>query len=592
MSSAAQQTVLANWRAAWPQALADWSRFTRLQDPRLCDTSVEAAKEGLSGSFAMIRLADQRVVIDLPQVLRLGLQDHAREILAHEIGHHVLAPATATDHARLLARIRRALPTLEAHAPMVANLYTDLLINDRLQRQCGLRMAEIYQRLASVASGSSPLWQLYMGIYEQLWQQPAGSMGGPAVEDAGLRGDAWLGARVIRTYAGEWMEGAGRFSALLLPHLLETVSDARVDALMDTRHAGRGSQPVGLDRLEDDELAPVLHPALDPRITGEDEPGTDDVVSAPAPAASTPGHGQTREPFEYGEILRAAGLDMDPQQFAVRYYRERALPHLIRFPVSPQPQSQELELEGLEPWEPGDALDAVDWLQTLMQSPTVVPGVTTVQRVMGPAPGNEPGNEPIDLDLYVDSSGSMPDPQQVTSWLTLAGAVIALSALRAGARVQATLWSGKQQCLHTDGFVRDEDDILKVLVGYFGGATAFPIHRLRSTYAQRPAGARAVHILHISDDGITTMFEQDERGNSGWDVAAQALRAARAGGTMALNLYSPLPATLAGAKGWTADLLRAREQGWDIHVVRDMADLLAFARDFSQRHYQQPGVRP
>ncbi|MEG1678540.1 MAG: hypothetical protein RR326_00470 [Stenotrophomonas sp.] len=586
MSSTEQESLLANWRAAWPLALADWSRFTRLQDPRLCDSSVEAAKEGLTGSFAMIRLADQRVVIDLPQVLRLGLQDHAREILAHEIGHHVLAPATATDHARLLARIRRALPTLEAHAPMVANLYTDLLINDRLQRQCGLRMAGIYQRLAAGASGSSPLWQLYMGIYEQLWQQPAGSLGGPAPEDAGLRGDAWLGARVIRTYAGEWMEGASRFSALLLPHLLETVSDARVDALMDTRHAGRGSQPVGLDRLEEDELAPVLHPALDPRITGEEEAGAAEVVPENALPARGPGYGQTREPFEYGEILRAAGLDMDPQQFAVRYYRERALPHLIRFPVSPQPQAQELELEGLEPWEPGDALDAVDWLQTLMQSPTVVPGVTTVQRVMGPAPGNEPANEPIDLDLYVDSSGSMPDPQQVTSWLTLAGAVIALSALRAGARVQAALWSGKQQCLHTDGFVRSEDDILKVLVGYFGGATAFPIHRLRSTYAQRPAGARAVHILHISDDGITTMFEQDERGNSGWDVASQALRAGRAGGTMALNLYSPLPASLTGAKGWTADLLRAREQGWDIYVVRDMTDLLTFAREFSQRHYQ------
>jgi hypothetical protein len=339
----------------------------------------------------------------------------------------------------------------------------------------------------------------------------------------------------------------------------------------------------------------VLHPALDPRITGEEDAGAVDVVAEGAlPENALParalGHGQTREPFEYGEILRAAGLDMDPQQFAVRYYRERALPHLIRFPVSPQPQTQELELEGLEPWEPGDPLDAVDWLQTLMQSPTVVPGVTTVQRVMGPAPGNEPANEPIDLDLYVDSSGSMPDPQQDTSWLTLAGAVIALSALRAGARVQATLWSGKQQCLHTDGFVRSEDDILKVLVGYFGGATAFPIHRLRSTYAQRPASARAVHILHISDDGITTMFEQDERGNSGWDVAAQALRAGRAGGTMALNLYSPLPASLAGAKGWTADLLRAREQGWDIHVVRDMTDLLAFAREFSQRHYQSPGV--
>lgn len=590
MSEAADENALAVWRAAWPQALSDWSRFTRLQDPRLCRSNVEAAAEGLAGSFAMIRLADQRVVIDLPQVLTLGLQDHAREILAHEIGHHVLAPATATDHARLLARIRRALPTLEAHAPMVANLFTDLLINDRLQRQCGLRMADIYLRLAQGSTGSTALWSLYMGIYEQLWQQPAGSLGGP-IDDAAMRGDAWLGARVIRIYAGEWMQGASRFAALLLPYLLESVADARVDALMDTRHAGLGSHPSGLDRLEDDEQAPALHPSRDLRITGDD--GGDDMpadlpagTAGPAPH----GHGQAREPFEYGEILRAAGLDLDPQQLAIRYYRERALPHLIRFPSRPQPQAMELELEGLAPWEPGDPLDAVDWLQSMMQSPLVVPGVTTVRRVYGPSPGHEPASEPIDLDLYVDSSGSMPNPQEVTSYLTLAGAVIALSALRAGARVQATLWSGKQQYLHTEGFVRAEDDILGVLVGYFGGATAFPIHRLRHTYAQRPASARAVHILHISDDGITTMFEPDERGNSGWDVSAQALRSARAGGTMALNLYSPLPATLAGARGWTADLLRAQQQGWDIHVVRDMADLLAFARDFSRRHYASPGI--
>jgi hypothetical protein len=592
MSEAADENALAAWRAAWPQALSDWSRFTRLQDPRLCRSHVEAAAEGLTGSFAMIRLADQRVVIDLPQVLTLGLQDHAREILAHEIGHHVLAPATATDHARLLARIRRALPTLEAHAPMVANLFTDLLINDRLQRQCGLRMADIYQRLAQGSTGSTALWSMYMGIYEQLWQQPAGSLGGP-IDDAAMRGDAWLGARVIRIYAGEWMQGASRFAALLLPYLLESVADARVDALMDTRHAGLGSHPSGLDRLEDDEQAPALHPSRDPRITGDD--GGDDMpedlpagTAGPAPHR----HGQAREPFEYGEILRAAGLDLDPQQLAIRYYRERALPHLIRFPSRPQPQAMELELEGLAPWEPGDPLDAVDWLQSMMQSPLVVPGVTTVRRVYGPSPGHEPASEPIDLDLYVDSSGSMPNPQEVTSYLTLAGAVIALSALRAGARVQATLWSGKQQYLHTEGFVRAEDDILGVLVGYFGGATAFPIHRLRHTYAQRPASARAVHILHISDDGITTMFEPDERGNSGWDVSAQALRSARAGGTMALNLYSPLPATLAGARGWTADLLRAQQQGWDLHVVRDMADLLAFARDFSRRHYASPGIGP
>lgn len=131
----------------------------------------------------------------------------------------------------------------------------------------------------------------------------------------------------------------------------------------------------------------------------------------------------------------------------------------------------------------------------------------------------------------------MPNPQRRISYLSLAGAVIALSALRAGARVQVTLWSGKQQCMHTPGFVRDEQAILRTLTGFYGGATAFPIHRLRDTYLgarrERPA-----HLLMISDDGITTMFEQDEHGNDGWDVSAQALAVAGGGGSMALQLPS------------------------------------------------------
>ena len=63
---------------------------------------------------------------------------------------------------------------------------------------------------------------------------------------------------------------------------------------------------------------------------------------------------------------------------------------------------------------------------------------------------------PVDLDLYVDSSGSMPDPQLATSYLALAGAIVALSALRAGASVQATLWSGTGQVTVTNGIATFE----------------------------------------------------------------------------------------------------------------------------------------
>ena len=243
-------------------------------------------------------------------------------------------------------------------------------------------------------------------------------------------------------------------------------------------------------------------------------------------------------------------------------------------------------MEGLEAWDIGEPIDEIDWLQSLMLSPRPIPGVTTVRRVYGREPARAVDAMPIDLDMYVDSSGSMPNPQQHTSFLTLAGAVIALSALRAGARVLVTLWSGKREVLQTPGFVRDEDAILGVLTGFFGGSTCFPIHCLRQTYAGRRE--RPAHILMISDDGITTMFDDDELGNSRWDVAAKALEKGGAGGTMALNLARDWDG--GSTNKWMQkiydDLKRAhREQGWDIHAVERFEDLLEFARVFSRRHY-------
>ena len=584
MKRTADTALIDAWHAAWPEALAVWSKFTRLRDPSLCASRVEASKQGLSGSFAMIRLLDQSVVVDLPLVTELGLDDYALEVLAHEIGHHILAPGSASDQFRLLARMRRALPTLEQHAPMVANLYTDLFINDRLQRQANLRMADIYRKLEQGrtvdAKASGGVWTLYMRIYENLWQLEKGELGGGQADER-LDTDAWLGARLIRVYANDWMLAAGRFATLLLPYLVEDtdpLSPSRY--LLDTRDAARGCQTYGAQQIEDDEEDGAIHPVHDKRISGldGDEP--------PAEPAARQGGGQLREPFELGDILKASGVDLSDHEIAIRYYRERALPHLVAFPSRPAPESQEPQMEGLEPWEIGDPLEDIDWLQSVMQSPRPVPGVTTVRRVYGREPARAIDAVPVDLDMYVDSSGSMPNPQAHTSFLTLAGAVIALSALRAGAKVQVTLWSGKNEVMQTPGFVRDEDMILGVLTEFFGGGTCFPIHRLRQTYAAKRE--RPAHILMISDDGITTMFDNDELGNSGWDISAKALAQGGAGGTMALNLEREWEG--AAANKWLQktydDLKRARrEQGWDIHAVERYEDLLDFARAFSRRHY-------
>jgi hypothetical protein len=594
------------WEDAWPGALAAWSRYTQLRPPVLCETRTAAKAENLEGSFAMIRLQDQVIVVDLPHAASQGVADYAVEILAHEIGHHVLAPGTLTDHARCLALMRRALPTLETQAPMMANLYTDLLINDRLQRSAGLRMDAIYRILGKHASDAPPpgkVWTLYLRIYELLWSLPRGSLGGDRTDDA-LEGDAWLGMRLVRSYASDWLRASGKFAALLLPHLLDDKQAANNFApLHDTRTAGAGGIPSGLTDASADE-GDTDHPSLDPRISGlepeENPSGTDSAGPATTPVSASPprpGASQQRQPFEYGEILRAAGWPGTPHDAAVAYYRELAQHHLVRYPRRSAPESTEPLPEGLEPWDIGDPLDECDWFQSSLQSPRVIPGLTTVRRVYGTSPGHEPRREPIDLDLYVDSSGSMPDPAHLISYPALAGAIIVLSALRAGARVQATLWSGKHQFQTTPGFIRDETAILRVLTAHYGGSTQFPLHVLRDTYATRRADERPVHVLSISDDGVTTMFEdRDEKNRLGWDICAAALSRGRGGGTLALNIPAAWETGRYHNGTLASTLCHAREkQGWCIHAVPTLEGLVAFARAFSRQKFgpaSEPAAPP
>ena len=545
----------------------------------------------------MIRLVDQAVVVSLPEVVACGVGDFAPEVLAHEIGHHVLAPATLTDHGRMIARMRWALPTVEAQAPMVANLYTDLLINDRLQRGAGLRVGDVYRAIGTRAgSPGGGLWALYLRIYELLWSLERRSLGGAAVDDRG-EGDAWLGARIVRSYARDWLDGSGRFAALLLPYLLADARAAEaMRPLLDTRDAAVGGDPAGLASEDPGEREGAIHPATDPDLAGGDAPAPAVPPATPPVEGTAPGspRGQGRQPFEYGAILRAAGIVLDDHEVAVRYYRERALPHLVPFPSRRLPETSEPLPEGLEPWDIGGSLDAIDWLQTVLVSPRVVPGLTTVQRLYGTSEGREPARRPLDLDLYVDSSGSMTNPQHQLSFPALAGAIICLSALRAGARVQATLWSGKHDVETTGGFGRDERAILRVLTGYFGGGTDFPLPTLRETYAGRPGSGRPTHILVVSDDGVESMFDgADERGTSAWEVTRQALASAGGGGTLVLQLGGDWEARAgaAGAYGGAlAAIRRARDEGgWAVHRVASWDDLVAFARAFSRRRYGPDG---
>jgi hypothetical protein len=558
-----------------------------LRAPRLCLDDREAKQEGLTDSFAMIRLADQSVVINLADIQRRGLDQYAAEILAHEIGHHVLAPSNLTDHARSLARIRQALPTLEAHAPMIANLFTDLVINDRLQRSAELRLADVFKKMTQGQKEAGALWNIYLRAYELLWSLERGTLvEHPLIEQA--EGDAWLVMRVVRHYSRNWIEGAAKFAMLMLPYLAQDAAGPSLArAWHDTRAAGAGGQPSGLAEADGSEAQPLVHPSRDPEITGDSgAAGQAEQQATPTITPRGMPGGQTRQPFEYGEILRAAGVTLSDHDIAVAYYRERAAPHLIRFPARKRPAALDPLPEGVEPWAIGESFDNIDWMQSILQSPRIIPGMTTVQRVWGLSQGAEPASVPLNLDVFIDSSGSMPNPQQFLSFPTLAGAILCLSALRAGASVKVTVWSGKHQATSTPGFVRDTDLVMRTLISYYGGGTQFPLPVLRETYLDSQRPIHPTHVLFISDDGITTVFDKDERNHDGWDLLRAALAKAAGGATFVLNLM----------KEWETNsyafqnrelLIRARDE-LDISLYRidDWEELVKFARDFAKRVYQ------
>lgn len=575
------------WRQAWPGALAVWSRFTKLPEPYWCLTEKEETKQGLAQSFAMIRFRDHKVVISLRLIKEENLEDYSREILAHEIGHHVLAPGDLRDSGRLLIRIRKNLPGIEQSAPVISNLYTDLLINDALERRHKLRMKDVFKALKSTQKGEqSSVWELYLRIYEHLWALPAGELVNHT-SDEQLALDAVLGARIIRVYAEQWVRGSGRFAALFLPWLLkdkkEQGGQARFSLLLDSSNGSEsGEIPDLLTEVESDEEETV-HPLEDPMLNGSVEEalgGPEDATGIHQVQGRAIIGGikiRRRTPKEYLELMEGLKVRGSRRHLLARYYQELARPYIINFPVSRSPNVAEPHPEGLDLWDLGDGLSEVDWVETASRSPYILPGVTTLKRLEGVAPEGEPGTTPVDLYIGIDCSGSMANPAYILSYPVLAGAVLSLSALRAGASVMACL-SGEEpgEYVETEGFLRDESRIFGILTDYLGTGYSFGIKRLKDTFLSGRQFRRPVHLVIVTDSDIFQMLNAHK---DGWNIARESAAVAGGGATCVLQLSWAEP-----------QIAQLREAGWDVYVVTGQEDLVLFARDFARRHYERDAL--
>ena len=112
------------------------------------------------------------------------------------------------------------------------------------------------------------------------------------------------------------------------------------------------------------------------------------------------------------------------------------------------------------------------------------------------------------------------------------------------------------------------------MTGYLGTGYAFGILRLKDTFLNGEKPKRPTHIMIVTDSDIFSMLASIK---DGWALAKRALEAAGGGGTYVLNM----PSTYY-QEG--IDLMLA--DGWNVHLVETWEDMIAFAREFSRKQYE------
>ncbi len=415
--------------------------------------------------IARIDLGSRQVALNLERLAEKGLGHCVEALLAHEVGHHVRYPGSLATLARLHVLERSLLP-IEGYS--LINLYTDLMINERLGEHYADELCEVYRAFVSPHTVKrDPAFLFYMIVYEEIWQRPRGELlASPGFEQRfpDARARAQLMAQDL------FHMGPNLFTQFL--YFLSVISEF----IQPPHHK---------------------HPkSADPYTCNHGDPGDDDWARALTPSAlerealrRALAEGWLRE--EQAERLEelerrifslpgqgTADASRVPDIMAA-WYRQQAERYLVRPP--PQPSLGEgVVATTLEEWEPGDPVRDIDWLTTLLQRGEVLGVASPVrrQRIAEVEGWEVPLWQPR-LEIYLDVSGSMPDPRRTRNAMTLASQILTVGAVRAGGRVRALMYS--HEYVRYWMWARSEVEISRFLMHYVGGGTRYPFEVLEAS---------------------------------------------------------------------------------------------------------------
>lgn len=497
------------------EAQTVWGIAIDLSPPQRWRAAEGAEPDAARDPLAYIDLTTRQIVVNFDQLYEIGALASLTAVLAHEIGHHIRFPHTLGLAAALEVLQRR----LVDHPESLTNLFFDLQVNEWVGRERAAELQTVYRGfLRQSSSPPSDLFAFYLMIYEELWGLVPGDLAGEA-RIASLEGSFPGAAADARMFAQTFWS--------LPDSYVQFVYFIAIFARYLPANGGAG-EPFPMTRDAptpdaDDYAGSLYGSARSDRAV--EEARKRGWIGGPANTGAgetvVVGKSGSRDPMAVirGLVAGRPGTEMAPfrRLLVSKHYQRLVDRHLIEIPTLPDVRAPDLSVPSTtEDWEWGESPTAIDWTASVLAHGALAAALP-LKRTLLPTDPDPRGVGVPNFEIYLDTSGSMPNPEIAENPMTVAAQVLSAAAIRKGARVRAVVYSMGDPLV--SDWMYDEAYARQFLLNYAGGGTDYPFGELASSCAKTPDAVRVI----VSDSD----FIYNCTNNGGLDALVAGIKRSR-----------------------------------------------------------------